>query len=783
MLAPTLLATSVASGTPVIWTLTNVQFSEGSTVTGSFSYDADTKAVSNVDVTFSGGTYYKSGHFSFGASGVTPVGIYVDLSTDPIASINTVGNYVISLPLSPAPTNGGGVVQITNITGCVVISFQGQSQCSDSAWGGGTLPPDPPMFLSGRLVAASVLTVTASLPAGEESVAYPPAGSTAQLVAGGTPPYQIITNGLPPGLKANSNGTLSGVPALGTAGSYTVTVSASDSAGATIGPLELTLTIAPVNTTTFYPYPQSALVWPTQGGYTPSMPYTGGDSCSGPRDFTLNIPPPFEVQGGDLRLGNPLFLDLNGNIQWSFFSDVQTFALPAGHLIPVVNGQIQIPGLPKTFGPVSAPNQSPGVTSQETYTISASGTVINESWSATYSTSGGGHGTSAVSSTYDVTTGVQAISAKEVIAGSGCTTTLAGTGTANWKLGNTPVVVTTKSPLPAAQAFSKAITSVSAPPYVVQLQAAGGAPPYTWQVTGLPPGLTYSPSGLISGSIMRDTPDIYRIGLKVTDSASTSSTPVTVMLPTSCGSPLTPLPPPSASCGIVAPNYLAPAVGDDRDALIAEHLSRGILLHPDATLPLGLDVVDPNVAKAPHCTDFTRTPPFTHFYSSFDAITSKADSTYHLSAYPACFQWTLLSGLLTEPGNPQGPFYGTGLDAWIYALQALQDPVATHQVNSSYRNPNRNSVIYKGATTQGAHQFGAAFDLSLCANPTQAVPANCSSAELANLVPEWNLVAIAARQAHFKRIEVLNFKGPCDAAGRCVHADMDLGPQLPYVNP
>jgi hypothetical protein len=347
-----------------------------------------------------------------------------------------------------------------------------------------------------------------------------------------------------------------------------------------------------------------------------------------------------------------------------------------------------------------------------------------------------------------------------------------------------PVTVTTKNPLPTGQAFSKSITSVTAPPYVVQLQAAGGTPPYTWQVTGLPPGLTYTPSGLISGSITRDIPDTYRIGLKVTDSALMSSTVVTVTLPTSCGSPLTALPPPSASCGIVASNYAPPLVGDDRDALIQEHVSREIFLHPDATLPLGIDVVDARVAKAPRCTDFTSTPPFTHFYSSYEAITSKADSTYHLSAYPSCFQWTLLSSLLTQPGNPLGPFYGTGLDAWVYALQAMPDPVATHQVNSSYRNPNRNSAIYGGLTKGGAHQFGAAFDLSLCANPTQAVPPVCSAAELANLVPEWNRVVAGARLAHFKRIETLDFvPGPCTAAGRCVHADMDLGPQPPYVNP
>lgn len=37
-------------------------------------------------------------------------------------------------------------------------------------------------------------------------------------------------------------------------------------------------------------------------------------------------------------------------------------------------------------------------------------------------------------------------------------------------------------------------------PYSLQLSAKGGTPPYTWQVTGLPPGLTCAASGLVSGT-------------------------------------------------------------------------------------------------------------------------------------------------------------------------------------------------------------------------------------------------------------------------------------------
>lgn len=52
------------------------------------------------------------------------------------------------------------------------------------------------------------------------------------------------------------------------------------------------------------------------------------------------------------------------------------------------------------------------------------------------------------------------------------------------------VVVTTSS-LPAGQVGS---------PYSVQLAATGGTPPYRWSGTGIPPGLSLSTSGLLSGT-------------------------------------------------------------------------------------------------------------------------------------------------------------------------------------------------------------------------------------------------------------------------------------------
>jgi len=56
--------------------------------------------------------------------------------------------------------------------------------------------------------------------------------------------------------------------------------------------------------------------------------------------------------------------------------------------------------------------------------------------------------------------------------------------------------------------------------YSVQLTASGGAPPYSWRLTGgiLPPGLTLSSAGLISGT--PTTSGTYGCSIEVNDSAA-----------------------------------------------------------------------------------------------------------------------------------------------------------------------------------------------------------------------------------------------------------------------
>jgi hypothetical protein len=98
---------------------------------------------------------------------------------------------------------------------------------------------------------SSGLQVATSLPVGEAGTPYP-GTSTAQLVSGGTPPYDIVVTGWPAGLAVDVNGNLSGTPAANSRGTYSLVVSATDSAGNSVGPATVQLVVLPGIVGTWY---------------------------------------------------------------------------------------------------------------------------------------------------------------------------------------------------------------------------------------------------------------------------------------------------------------------------------------------------------------------------------------------------------------------------------------------------------------------------------------------------------------------------------------------------
>jgi hypothetical protein len=77
-----------------------------------------------------------------------------------------------------------------------------------------------------------------------------------------------------------------------------------------------------------------------------------------------------------------------------------------------------------------------------------------------------------------------------------------------------PLAIATSSPLPAGTMGS---------PYSVTLSASGGTAPYQWSTQGsMPPGLTVSQSGILSGT--PTATGVYSVQIRVTDSTQASAT-------------------------------------------------------------------------------------------------------------------------------------------------------------------------------------------------------------------------------------------------------------------
>ena len=85
--------------------------------------------------------------------------------------------------------------------------------------------------------------------------------------------------------------------------------------------------------------------------------------------------------------------------------------------------------------------------------------------------------------------------------------------------GTTGTVTTTASPPPVRIVSSKLPAAAEGEPYLVQLVAGGGSPPYRWQaVTKLPHGFGLAHDGLMTG-IPRSALGVFAVTVRVTDDA------------------------------------------------------------------------------------------------------------------------------------------------------------------------------------------------------------------------------------------------------------------------
>jgi len=341
------------------------------------------------------------------------------------------------------------------------------------------------------------VTTSSPLPTGEVGVAY----SQTLAATGGTGGYTwSVTGGsLPAGLTLSTGGILSGNPSSATTASFTVT--AKDSSNNTGSKLfSLTINAGPTITT------GSPLPSGTQGvAYNQPLAATGGTS---PYTWSLasgTLPANLTLSSSGVISGTPSTPGISN------FTVTVTDNLGSASSKPLqltINGPLTItttsPLLPGEVG-----------ASYSTTLTASGGTGTGYTWSLTSGTmppgltlSGGGSITGMPSST----TG-SPFSFTVTVMDSGSNTV-----SKPFSLSvNAGPSITTTSPVPSGE------LNLSYTPFAFNV--VGGTSPYTWSMTSgtLPPGMTLSSAGVLSGTPTSNTGSPFSFTVTVKDSLNSST--------------------------------------------------------------------------------------------------------------------------------------------------------------------------------------------------------------------------------------------------------------------
>ncbi len=352
-----------------------------------------------------------------------------------------------------------------------------------------------------------IITTTGSLPAADLNAPYP---ATTITASGGTTPYTWSAIGLPAGLSISAGGVITGTPTADAGSPYSVVVKVTDSNGLTASaPFSLTVEALPLTIAGPASLPAGVVnvLYPAT-----SIIASGG---SGVYIWSaIGLPAGLSISAGGVITGTPT---ADAGSPYSVVVKVTD----SNGLTASAPFSLTVEALPLTIaGPASLPAG-----------------IVNAPYPATAITASGGSAPYAWSA-IGLPTGLNINSSTGIISG---IPTAAGTFNVTVKVSDTtsnaasrnfsltvylPLAISTASPLPTGQVN----VSYSAPPFA----ASGGLPPYTWTATGLPPGLSLSAAGVITG-----TPTLaggFTPRVIVTDAAG-NSTPMNFLL--------TVIPPPS----------------------------------------------------------------------------------------------------------------------------------------------------------------------------------------------------------------------------------------------
>jgi hypothetical protein len=301
----------------------------------------------------------------------------------------------------------------------------------------------------------------------------------------------VTLGSLPAGLSLSSNGALSGIPTK--PGDYRFTVQVTDSRGTTSSAGFLLTIKAPPLVITTPPFADTPVGTSFNTQFTATggiPPYVWGASGSVPAGTTFNSSG--TLSGTANSIGTFQFTiqvtDSVGTVTLKAYS-INITKRPLTISGSAGNGQVGVP-YSAQFGATGG---------QTPYTFSASGLPAGLSFSGTSIT-----GTPAPGSegTYTVTVTVTDAAGAKATASSNVTITPAA------------LQITTAS-LPNGTIGASYSASVS---------ASGGVPPYTFSASGLPPGVSMSSGGAISGTIPATTaPGTFAVTATVTDSKGTSA--------------------------------------------------------------------------------------------------------------------------------------------------------------------------------------------------------------------------------------------------------------------
>jgi len=406
---------------------------------------------------------------------------------------------------------------------------------------------------------------TTSLPGGTVGTAY----SQTLAATGGISPYQnwtVVSGSLPTGLTLNAaTGVIGGTPTSATGSPFSFSVTVQDSASNTSTPQSLsiailglaqTITFTPLSNVTLGVPPFSVSARASSGltvSFTSSTPsvcmvsgttvtVSGAGTCSivasqaGNGSYNPAVPvtqsfvvvyPPLAITTSALPAGHvgqsySVTLSATGgssNYTWSTGS-----TLPSGIILSAsgvisgtatapFNGTIGITVTDTMTGQTAAISLSLSITALP-IVISGSGSLgdvaLGASIAAAYTASGGiPPYTFALSGAPGL-----AVDANGNLRGSATT---AGSFTPSLTVTDsvkaTSSLALTLTVLGVTGTFPAGSTTAS---YSGSAMGVGGVPPYTYSASGIPPGLSFSAVGALSGQVT--TPGNYSVGVQVTDS-------------------------------------------------------------------------------------------------------------------------------------------------------------------------------------------------------------------------------------------------------------------------